>query len=329
MIVPEVSVIVPTFNRRAMVREAVASVLAQRAVRFELIVVDDGSTDGSADQLTKIAGQLAGSAGITMRVIRSEENRGVAAARNRGIEAARANLVAFLDSDDLWASDKLKYQVDFMHDHPVCQFAQTGEVWLRGNRRVNPGRRHQKQDGDIFIESLRTCLISPSAVMLRTAVVRAAGGFDETMSAAEDYDLWLRLLRKYPVGLLNLSLVTRRAGHPGQLSTVVPALDRFRILALLKLLTAGDTGGDLSIARRAAIHEVIGEKCRIYAQGLARRGNNRVAAAVRQIGEAAAGGFAASSCSSTRALEAYRVLLVQVSSNNRAVEASASLGSAP
>jgi glycosyltransferase involved in cell wall biosynthesis len=329
MIVPEVSVIVPTFNRRAMVCEAVASVFAQRTVRFELIVVDDGSTDGSTDQLTQIGAQLAVPAGITMRVIRNEENRGVAAARNRGIEAARAELIAFLDSDDLWAPNKLKHQVNFMYSHPICQFAQSGEVWMRDNCRVNPGRRHQKQEGDIFIESLRTCLISPSAVILRTAVLRAAGGFDETMLAAEDYDLWLRFLRRYPVGLLNLALVTRRAGHPGQLSAVVPALDRFRILALLKLLTDADAGSDLSLARRAAIHQVIGEKCRIYAQGLARRGSHRVAAAVREIGEAAAGGFEASSGNSTRALAAYRALLDQVCpANNRVVGASASLRSA-
>jgi len=279
----DVGVIIPTWNRRAMVREAVASVLAQREVACELIVVDDGSTDGAAEELTLIATTSAPQAGVAMRVLRTIENRGVAAARNTGVGAARADLIAFLDSDDLWAPDKLKYQVDFMRDNPACQLAQTGEVWLRAGRRVNPGRRHQKRSGDIFLDSLRTCLISPSAVIVRTELFRAVGGFDETLTAAEDYDLWLRLLRDYPVGLIDKPLVTRRAGHRGQLSAEVPALDRFRILALLKLLARPGMSGE----RRRAVCEVLAEKCRIYARGLARRGQDRVAVVMLQIADQA------------------------------------------
>jgi glycosyltransferase involved in cell wall biosynthesis len=277
----EVSVIIPTWNRRAMVLEAVASVVAQRDVACELIVVDDGSTDGTAQELSLIAATSAAQAGVAMRVPRTAANRGVAAARNTGAGLARADLIAFLDSDDLWAPGKLRHQVDFMRDNPACQFAQTGELWVRTGRRVNPGRRHQKRAGDIFLESLRTCLISPSAVILRTELFRAVGGFDETLTAAEDYDLWLRLLHDYPVGLIDKPLVTRRAGHPGQLSAEVPALDRFRILALLKLLAHPG----MPCERRRAVCEVLAEKCRIYGHGLARRGQDHIAAAVRRIGD--------------------------------------------
>jgi|SRR5208283_1156157 len=279
----DVSVIIPTWNRRAMVLEAVASVLAQHDVACELIVVDDGSTDGTAQELTLIATTSAARAGVAMRVLRTGENRGVAAARNTGVGVARTDLIAFLDSDDLWAPAKLRHQVDFMRDNPACQFAQTGELWVRAGRRVNPGRRHQKRSGDIFLDSLRTCLISPSAVIMRTPLFRTVGGFDETMTAAEDYDLWLRLLRDYPVGLVDKPLVTRRAGHPGQLSAEVPALDRFRILALLKLLVHPG----MPFERRRAVCEVLAEKCRIYGQGLARRGQDQIAATVRQIGDQA------------------------------------------
>jgi glycosyltransferase involved in cell wall biosynthesis len=303
----DVSVIIPTWNRRAMVREAVASVLGQHDVACELIVVDDGSTDGTAQELTLIATTSAAQAGVAIRVLRTGENRGVAAARNAGVGIARADLIAFLDSDDLWAPAKLRHQVDFMRDNPACQLAQTGEVWVRAARRVNPGRRHQKRSGDIFLESLRTCLISPSAAIMRTELFRAMGGFDETMTAAEDYDLWLRLLRDYPVGLIDQPLVTRRAGHPGQLSAEVPALDRFRILALLKLLAHPG----LPDEGRRAVCAVLAEKCRIYAQGLARRGHDQIAGAVRQIGDQANAWHNRPDKHLDHALAAFRVIVGQ------------------
>ena len=254
---PEVSVIVPTYNRRAMVHEAIASVRAQRDANFELIVVDDGSADGTSDTLSSIEGVC----------VEPIAHRGPAAARNHGGAVARAPLVAFLDSDDLWMPHKLHRQLAFMRAHPDCAISQTGEIWLRDGRRVNPGNRHLKRAGDIFIDSLRTCLISPSAVIMRTDLFRALGGFDEDFAAAEDYDLWLRVLIDHDVGLLDEPLMTRRAGHSDQLSSSIPALDRYRVLALMKLL-AND---HLSSERRAAVVEVLIQKCGILAQGARRR----------------------------------------------------------
>ena len=261
---PAVSVIIPTYNRRAMLIEAIDSVLAQTARGFELIVIDDGSTDG-----TNGAGQLARLA-ETIRFERID-HRGPAAARNRGVALARAPLIAFLDSDDLWSPAKLERQLAFMSANPGCAISQTDEIWIRNGRRVNPGMRHRKRAGDIFIDSLRTCLISTSAVMMRTDLFRSLGGFDELMTAAEDYDLWLRILIDHEAGLLDEPLVTRRGGHPDQTSATTPALDRFRILALTKLL-ADDR---LSASRRSSAVEVLAEKCRIYAGGLRRRGQSR------------------------------------------------------
>lgn len=241
-----------------MLREAIDSVLAQSVRAFELIVVDDGSTDGTAEELMRLGD-----------AIRSEriEHGGPAAARNRGVEMARTPLITFLDSDDLWAPDKLERQLAFMWDNPVCAISQTNEIWIRNGRRVNPGIRHRKRAGDIFVDSLRTCLISMSATMMRTELFRALSGFDESMDAAEDYDFWLRILIDHEAGLLDEPLVTRRGGHPDQTSATTPAIDRFRVLALMKLL-ADDR---LTPARRTAVVEVLAEKCLIYAGGLARR----------------------------------------------------------
>jgi len=182
---------------------------------------------------------------------------------------AQAELIAFLDSDDLWMSDKLTRQLAFMRENPAYAIAQTQEIWMRNGRRVNSGRRHRKRGGNIFVDSLRTCLISPSAVIMRRDLFNDAGGFDERLAACEDYDLWLRLLIDNETGLLDDALVVRRGGHRDQLSATTPALDRFRIITLSKLMEMPT----LSSARRDAVVEVLVEKCLIYAQGLERRGN--------------------------------------------------------
>ena len=265
-----VSVVIPTYNRRWMLRDAIGSVMAQRDVSLELIIVDDGSTDGTWEDLHR--GELAqviaaASGGRRFDVVRTLR-RGPAAARNRSAGLARGDYLAFLDSDDLWTPLKAGRQLAYMRAHPEFPLSQTQECWIRGGQRVNPGLRHKKQAGDIFEPSLRTCLVSPSAVMMRTELFHEMGGFDEELPACEDYDLWLRILCRHRVGLLDEPLVTRRAGHPDQLSATVAALDRYRIRALVKLLA----GGELTVRRRLAVAEVLAEKCAIYAKGLLRRG---------------------------------------------------------
>src|SRR5258708_1706620 len=138
------SVIIPTYNRREMVAEAIQSVLAQRDATFELIVVDDGSTDGTFEALRLFDGVK----------LERTERRGPAAARNRGVELAEAPLIAFLDSDDLWMPGKLCGQLSFMESHRAFSISQTAETWIRNGKRVNPGLRHRKRGGDIFLDSL-------------------------------------------------------------------------------------------------------------------------------------------------------------------------------
>lgn len=294
---PEVSVIIPTYNRRAMVLEAIDSVLAQSFRDFELIVIDDGSTDGTDQQISQLTDDR-------IRV-QSIKHSGPAAARNHGVALARAPTIAFLDSDDLWAPTKLARQLDFMRANQGCAISQTGEIWMRDGRRVNPGMRHRKRAGDIFFDSLRTCLISMSAAMMRTDLFRSLNGFDESMLAAEDYDLWLRILVDNEAGLLDEPLVTRRGGRPDQTSAATPAIDRFRILALTKLLA----DERLSPARRSAVVEVLAEKCRIYAGGLRRRGRTEAARFYEDIGERAARWEGRSAAEIGCAIESMRTMI--------------------
>jgi glycosyltransferase involved in cell wall biosynthesis len=281
-VIPEITVVIPTYNRRAMVREAAASVIAQSVASIELIVVDDGSTDGTAHGLEaelRRPGSGAWPAGASRIRVVSTAHRGVSAARNRGIELACGEYIAFLDADDLWSPAKIENQLRFMRGNPSLLVSQCEEIWIRSGRRVNPGLRHRKQSGDFFVDSLTTCLVSPSAVIAKTEFLRSIAGFDERFTACEDYDLWLRILADHPIGLLPEALVVRRAGHPDQLSAMTPALDRFRILTILKLLSQFDLRGE----RREAACAVLREKCRILTRGLARRGKLGAAALCAEI----------------------------------------------
>ncbi|MEJ2069748.1 MAG: glycosyltransferase [Syntrophobacterales bacterium] len=261
---PLVSIIIPTYNRAAWVKEAAASVRAQTFRDYELLVVDDGSTDATLEVLVSSGGHL--------KMLRSEHRQGVSTARNLGAAAARGDWLAFLDSDDLWRPDKLARQVEYLKSHQDLAICQTEEIWIRNGVRVNPPRTHRKAGGDIFLPSLMRCMVSPSAVMLHRRLFMALGGFDETLPAAEDYDLWLRAAWREPVGLVPEPLVIKRGGHPDQLSRQ-RGLDRFRIRALMKLLQEPN----LPLHYRQAARSTLAQKCRIYAQGCEKRGKRREA----------------------------------------------------
>jgi GT2 family glycosyltransferase len=266
-----VSVVIPTFNRRVFVREAVASACAQRGADFEVVVVDDGSTDGTAAALEE-------ECGTDIRLL-STANRGVSGARNLGVAASRGELIAFLDSDDLWLPGKLAAQTAFFAAHPEADICQTEEIWIRDGVRVNPCAHHRKPSGDIFEPSLRLCLVSPSAVMLRRKLFERVGGFNERLPVCEDYDLWLRIARDTSVWLIDQALIIKRGGHADQLSRRFWGMDRFRVAALTRLLEQGK----LTPGQRQATLSALTDKCAILAKGAARRGRHAEAEAYRLL----------------------------------------------
>ena len=258
-----VSVIIPTFNRGWIVQEAIDSVLNQDFADYELIVVDDGSTDNTSMILSGYGQAI---------TVLHQSNRGVSAARNHGIAAASGQLIAFLDSDDLWLPGKLSNQLKFFNDNPSAVINQTQEHWIRNGVRVNPKARHHKFSGMIFEHSLALCLVSPSAVMLKKNLFDDVGGFDEQLPACEDYDLWLRISCRYPVHLIDAALIIKRGGHADQLSKSA-GLDKYRIQALVKIIESGLLTPPQSQAARTTLKE----KCTVYAGGCRKRGRDQEA----------------------------------------------------
>lgn len=267
---PFVSIIIPTCNRGWILKEAIESVLAQDFASFELIVIDDGSTDNTEDILNAYKDSI-----IAFR----QRNRGVGAARNAGLALATGEFVAFLDSDDLWLPEKLSRQIDFFNSNQDAMVCQTDEIWIRNGLRVNPKKRHKKPSGAIFEDSLSLCLVSPSAVMIKRSLFDTVGVFNEQLPACEDYDLWLRISCRYPVHLIETPLTIKRGGHNDQLSRM-PGLDRFRIEALKRII--GD--GLLSAGQRNAAIRTLREKCAIYANGCLKRGRKDEAMFYTRLG---------------------------------------------
>ncbi len=255
---PLVSVIIPTYNRGWILKEAIDSVLAQDFADFELIVVDDGSTDNTQDILSSYKENI---------VVLRQDNKGVSSARNRGVVSASGQFIAFLDSDDLWLPKKLSMQVGFFNTNPDALICQTEEKWFRNGIRVNPKKRHKKLTGDIFEPSLYLCLVSPSAVMIKCSLFEKTGMFDETLPACEDYDMWLRVSCRHPVYLINTPLIIKRGGHDDQLSGS-SGLDRYRIQSLKKIIK----GKMLTYEQKMAAVKVLQAKCNIYANGCLKRG---------------------------------------------------------
>lgn len=253
-----VSVVIPTYNRARELKRAIDSVLAQTQLPAEVVIIDDGSDDGTLQMLESYKeGRIR---------IFEQSNRGVSAARNRGIVESKNDWVAFLDSDDWWLPRKLEEQIKFHKIFAHLLISQTDEAWIRHNVSVHPKKYHRKKAGWIFEVCLERCMISPSAVMINKQILEDVGMFDEDLPACEDYDLWLRVTHKYPVGLINEKLVVKTGGHSDQLSGKHWGMDRFRIQALEKLLQC-----PLDADKEKNVLDMLLKKSLIIAQGSLKR----------------------------------------------------------
>jgi len=194
-----ISVVIPLYNKAAEVERTLRSVLAQSLQPLEIIVVDDGSTDGSAAIVERVGGER-------VRLVH-QQNRGVSAARNRGIELSRGEYVAFLDGDDRWNPDYLQSLSEFIVRHPDCGAYGTAFYVESDEGLVAADVPQVEGEVDFFAESMHSYVLIPSAATIRRDVLLDVGGFPNGMRMGEDQFLWTKVARRTKVAFLPTPLV--------------------------------------------------------------------------------------------------------------------------
>ena len=265
----KISVVIPTYNRIALVERAIDSVLRQSIKPFDIIVVDDGSDDGTSEMIKKKYRSIN---------LVQQQNSGVSAARNNGIKHAKGDWISLLDSDDEWTGKKLENQVDRLIKNPDYHFCHTNEIWIRNGVRVNQKKRHQKYGGYIFDKCLDICRISPSSTLFKKNILEHVGWFDTQLSVCEDYDLWLRITADYKILFVDELLIIKYGGHTDQLSQSVEGIELFRIKSLENLLA----NTELSPQKRILAIQMIIKKYNIYLNGLIKRKKQTEAEQVKE-----------------------------------------------
>lgn len=232
---PTVSVIIPAFNCEPYITETINSVLSQTFKDFELIVVDDGSTDRTPELVTAF--------GSIVRLI-SQDNARVCAARNRGIREARGRYICLMDHDDYWFPDKLELQVATLENHPDCGVVYSSFILWHADAEgcfpspasfdLNgyPPGFDDNLSGWIYHQLLLDCWMLTSTAMFRREVFDLCGVFDEALPYSEDWDLWLRISRQYRFAKLNRPNTLYRQHHQ-QGNRIVRDVD-YRTLLLKK-----------------------------------------------------------------------------------------------
>lgn len=252
-----VSVVIPTYNRAKTLKRALDSVFAQTFKPFEVIVVDDGSTDLTSKLLDEYSDRV--------KVI-YQKNSGVSSARNIGVKNSTGDWIALLDSDDSWKRDKLKKQIEFHRENLDVKISQTDEFWSRDGVLVNYPKKYKKPFGDIFLNSIYQMVITPSSSLISREVFERVGFFDENFEVCEDYEFWLRATREFRVGLIDEKLIIKYSEKDlEQLSKKYWGMDRFRVLALMKHLNHPKYSIE--------ILNLILQKSKIILKGAKKRGN--------------------------------------------------------
>lgn len=211
---PLVSVIIPTYNRRHQLKKSLDSVLGQSHRPIELIIVDDGSTDGTVETLDAVDYP------IPVQFIRHEKNKGGSAARNTGIHVARGSFIAFLDSDDCWHPDKIKMQIELL-----CSLSDDYGVCYTGITRYDDSQNVINRSLPVFQGDMRrsllqwNCVDTASCVVVRTDLLKEVFGFDETLKSCQDWDLWIRLSHHTLFAAVPDYLTNYVAAKSGRIST--------------------------------------------------------------------------------------------------------------
>jgi glycosyltransferase involved in cell wall biosynthesis len=209
-----ISVIIPTYNRANLIEKAIKSVLKQTYQDFEIIIVDDGSTDNTEEIIRGFKDKR------VKYIKKYKKNRGISVARNIGIKIARGKYIAFLDSDDEWFPEKLNKQIKILQDgSPELGVVYSISCYIdESGKNINKLRNSKKVEGYIYEDLLgKNYVGTPSTVLIRKECFHQVGLFDDLLNAQEDWDMWIRIAKYYRFALIKIPLVKYRL-HPNQIS---------------------------------------------------------------------------------------------------------------
>lgn len=257
---PFFSVIIPTYNRDYFLKIALESVLYQSFTDFELIVVDDGSSDYTKELVSMYP---------QVKYIYTL-HRGVSFCRNLGIKESCGEFVAFLDSDDRFRKEKLEVFYNYICTWSEYKVFHSEELWYHQGRILPQKKYHKKPDGFVFTQALKICCISMSTAVIHRSVFDKVGLFDEDMEVCEDYEFWLRVTSQFPVKLIPEVLTIKEGGHPDQQSRKYHSMDKFRIYSIAKLMR----NFPLTDEQYNLAFEELKYKVNIYVQGAIKRGKD-------------------------------------------------------
>ena len=257
----KISVVIPTLNRINTLQRALDSVINQTYKAAEIIVVDNGSSDGTLKFLSERYPKI---------TILTENKIGVSSARNKGIKKSINQWIALLDSDDAWHPRKLEIQTNML-DSALKEYnlIHTDEVWFRNNKHINQMKKHKKQGGYIFERCLSLCCISPSSVLFKKNILDKVGLFDESLPVCEDYDMWLKICSSEEVLFAQDKLTYKHGGHKDQLSKSYWGMDRFRIKSIENIIK----NFDLTYKQKKQAKKELIKKLKIIINGAFKRNN--------------------------------------------------------
>jgi glycosyltransferase involved in cell wall biosynthesis len=283
---PQVSVIVPTFNAGDALIESVRSALEQSFRDIEILVIDDGSSDESAMAILRRMGpdpqraetlwrqRSASSTGtcgfgfwtgdIPLHYL-YQSNRGMGTARNRGLQIAHGEFIAFLEPDYVWEKDHLLHHIEFFNDHPDAWIAHSRVVPFARPIQRNGRKKSRTTTAMSFAEVVAGTGVCASAIVIRRRCLEAHGCFDENLPSCEDYDLWIRIAAHVPIHQIQESVVLMKR------APAVPSwsLDRYRVYALEKAFQSGHLNAD----QRHRVAEEMVDRCDILVEGYRKRNN--------------------------------------------------------
>jgi glycosyltransferase involved in cell wall biosynthesis len=202
---PKVSVIVPAYNAMTYLPETLKSVLQQTFTDFEVLIIDDGSTDN----IVQWTGELVDS---RVKLI-VQQNQGASVARNTGIAQAQGEYIAFLDADDLWEPTKLEKQVHCLEENPEIGLVHTNMLLIDWQGKSSGRVMKSNAEGDALKQLLKQNTIATSSVIVRNDCLKTVGEFDRNLRYSQDWDMWVRIAARYPLAVIKEPLVSYRQ-HP-------------------------------------------------------------------------------------------------------------------